>query len=404
MPSCSVPTRSECASAAIPVAAVLVNYFGAADIARAALSVLDDAPGTEVIVVDNSADAAEHALLRALLPAGARVLDAGANLGFGRACNLGFAATAAPFVFFVNPDVHLVGPGCIGALVQALQADGGLAAAGPQQYLDSRCQWRISPALLPTAVRAWVHEQVLRDMRGWQRLAGAARAEHLRLWTARAPMPQRALSGGALMLRRAALGAHEAPFDTDFFMYYEDSDLCLRLRRAGWRLAVVPAARAIHAWRNEPHKHPLMQGGARVYYARHWPGTNPGARWLERAGALAGQPATAPHKALAPRRGAVEVPPQWQQGWLLELSPSPLLQPAVGLLAAGACARVPAQVLDRLGPGPLHGRLSGLPLQGREDAAPLLLCWEDAGDRQEPTASIPRPGEHGKQGFFGINP
>ncbi len=360
------------------VAAVLVNYFGAPDIAQAARSVLADAPQAEVLVVDNSADAAEHQRLRALLPAGTRLIDAGANLGFGRACNLAWASTAAPFVFFVNPDVQLVGGGCTAALVQALQADPGLAAVGPQQYLDSRCQWRISPALLPTAVRTWAHERALREPAAWQRLARASRAENLRLWTSRQPVRQRALSGGALLLRRAALPPGEPPFDARFFMYYEDSDLCLRLRRAGWRLAVVPAARAIHAWRNEAHKHALMQEGGRVYFGKHC-AQAPGRTWLDKAGAVAGTPPVlAP--ALALERPWADVPPAWQGGWLLEISPSPLLQPAIGLIAAGARACVPRAVMDSFCASALHGRLSALATRDNPDPASLCLHWNAGGE------------------------
>ena len=130
--------------------AILVNYFCAADTAAAALSVLSDAPGASVLVVDNSHDAAEHALLRSLLPCAAQVLEAGGNIGFGRACNLGWLASTAEYVFFVNPDVRLL-PGCIGTLVATLDQDPTLAAVAPRQYLDAACRWQLPPAWLPRA-------------------------------------------------------------------------------------------------------------------------------------------------------------------------------------------------------------------------------------------------------------
>lgn len=353
-------------------AAVLVNYFCAADTAAAARSVLDDAPATQVLVVDNSADGPEHARLRDLLPRQARLIDAGANLGFGRACNLAFGSTDAPFVFFVNPDVRLAGGNCTAALVRALCADATLAAVGPRQFLDSRCQWHLPPAELPTAVRAWVQERALRDAHAWQRMARAVRAENLRLWTAKSPLMQRALSGGALMLRRAALAPGEEPFDARFFMYYEDSDLCLRLRRAGWRMAVVPAARAIHAWRNAPHKSALMHAGAQVYFGKHWPARTQDP-WLRRADKLAeNAPAARPFCA-SHNEARVSVPCTWQGGWLLELSPSPLLQPCTGLIAAGAQAWISHEVLQALGPNDVHVRLSPVGPGLGPDTKPVLL-------------------------------
>ena len=69
-----------------------------------------------------------------------------------------------------------------------------------------------------------------------------------------------ALSGAALMLRRAALPSLALDgevFDEDFFTYHEDTDLAWRAGKLGWRCLYVPAARAIHVrgWRRgERHR------------------------------------------------------------------------------------------------------------------------------------------------------
>ena len=54
------------------------------------------------------------------------------------------------------------------------------------------------------------------------------------------------LSGASLLLRRSALDAI-GDFDQKYFLYWEDADLCFRLRRAGWRLAVAPNSHVRHA-------------------------------------------------------------------------------------------------------------------------------------------------------------
>ena len=352
--------------------AVLVNYLGAAETAAAALAVLIDAPGIRVLVVDNSHDAAEHALLQALLPRTVEVLDAGSNLGFGRACNLAWLASQEEFVLFVNPDVRLQ-PGCTAALVDAMGADPTLAAVAPRQYLDSACRWHLPPAWLPTPIRAWSHEKALRDSRAWHRLAMAARAEGLRLWLAKdAPVVQRALSGGALMLRRAALPQGEEPFDPRFFMYYEDSDLCMRLRRRHLRLAVQPQAGAVHAWRNLPHKTQLMNDAAAVYFAKYDPsGTS---TWNARARALAALPVrTAAWPAFAPwPTHGVHLPTSWHGGWALELGLSPLLQTVLARIGAGPVVEEPLDALAQLGGAAVYGRLG--PLHSSGDEA-LYFHW-----------------------------
>src|SRR5207253_6804563 len=52
------------------------------------------------------------------------------------------------------------------------------------------------------------------------------------------------VSATAALYRRAALG--ERVFDPRFFAYYEDVELCARLRDAGWRTAVLPVDKATH--------------------------------------------------------------------------------------------------------------------------------------------------------------
>lgn len=353
-------------------AAVLVNYHGAHDIAQAVRSIALDDAACEVLVVDNSADAAEFARLAEMLPSSVRLIDAKANLGFGQACNLAWQATQAPFVFFVNPDVRLQ-PGCISALQAALEEDARLAAVSPRQFLDTACVWHMPPAWLPTALRAWTHEVALRQPAAAKRLAQAQRTENLRLWSAGQPVAQRALSGGALMLRRSALAKGVLPFDPRFFMYFEDSDLCLRLRRQGMRMAVVPKAQAVHAWRNLPHKAPLMERGAQVFFDKHWPA--PQRRWLDKAAALGPVPAHPGgwiHRSCS--ESSIPVPLHWQNAWLLELSPSPLIQPAAGMLGTGASATVPQEVRNSFCGAPMFGRLSALPLQNVSTA--LWLRWD----------------------------
>lgn len=350
--------------------AVLVNYHGAGEIAQAVQSILRDSPHTEIIVVDNSDDVAEFRRLTHLLPSSVLTLDAGGNLGFGRACNLGWEASASEFVFFVNPDVRILS-GCTDALVSALKTNASLAAVSPRQFLDSECCWHLPAAWLPTAIRVWASEVAVRNPTAAQRLGKACRAENLRLWSATQPITQRALSGGVFMLRRAALTPGELPFDPRFFMYYEDSDLCLRLRRRGADMAVVPSAIAVHAWHNLPHKVALMEQGGNVFFDKHYASGSP---WLRKSRMLAPPPAYPGGFVHAPvLSDGVHVPTQWQDGWLLELSPSPLIQPAAGMVGSGSRLSVSDEVRGCFAGSTIFGRLS--PLASVGDGGALLFYW-----------------------------
>jgi GT2 family glycosyltransferase len=187
--------------------------------------------GAEIVVVD-------QAELPTEIPPGLadRVLRPGRNLGFAAGTNAGIAVAAGEWIATVNDDA-IVEPGWAGALVAALEADGGAAAAqGVNLVLDH-------PEIADGCGIAW--------NRWWQ----AVQIGHGK------PAPGAdsgvrevfGVSATAAVYRRAALRA-VAPggsggdiFDSRLGSYYEDVDLAGRLRAAGWRALLVPAARVRHA-------------------------------------------------------------------------------------------------------------------------------------------------------------
>ncbi len=342
----------------IDCCAILVNYHGAMDTAQAAWTVCVDQPEVDICVVDNSQSETEANLLRSLLPAKARVMIAPENMGFGRACNWAFDACAHEFVLLVNPDVRLL-PGCSANLLHAMQMSEGLAAVAPRQFFDDACRWMLSPSWFPTALRAWAMELAQRNVRYAHKMRQAVRSEALSLWHSEAALAQRALSGGVMMIRRRAIVALAQPlFDPQFFMYFEDSDLCRRLKNSGWQLAVEPRARAIHHWRNQPHKGVLMAQSSEQYFAKY-----PAPHWRAKAAQASSLPAIdwEPSASL-PKEGII-VPEKWRDGWVLELGLNPLFIPSIGRLGAGSVATFPhdivanfegAQVFARLGATNAH--------------------------------------------------
>jgi len=335
--------------------AILVNYRGAEDTAAAARSVFADQPSLQVVVIDNSTDDVEFAKLKQLLPVEAQLIAAPQNLGFGRACNWAFNLSNAAFVLLVNPDVRII-PGCIATLLEEMRADDRLGAVGPRQFLDDACRWQLPPSWFPTALRAWATEMALRNRRYAKRLSHGLRAESLRFWTASQTVSQRSLSGGAMLIRRGAIDASQELFDPRFFMYFEDSDLCCRVKQGGYRVGVVPQAKAVHRWRNQAHKGPLMAEAAALYFAKHWGSEN---LWHEKSAQLVKAPEL---KQLLggsrafPEAGLV-VPTSWESGWLLELSPSPLVSPAIGLFGTGPLVSFPQDALANFEGAKVFGRL-----------------------------------------------
>jgi len=138
------------------VLVAVVSWNSAAHLRDAIASVPEGVP---VVVVDNASMDGSAEIARA---AGARVIDAGANLGFGAACNRA-AAEGAPSetILFLNPDAALVdGARTLAALLAALDADPAVAAVAPR--LEGDGQDRFQLRRLPSA-RGLVREALLVD-------------------------------------------------------------------------------------------------------------------------------------------------------------------------------------------------------------------------------------------------
>jgi N-acetylglucosaminyl-diphospho-decaprenol L-rhamnosyltransferase len=167
------------------------------------------------------------------------------NLGFAAAANIGFRKSQGEFVLVLNPDV-IVQDQSVETLVNTLRnnADAGLALPllrNPDGTLQYSCR------------RFYSYTTLVMRRAPFNRFfpSHAAVRKHLMLdWNhdnlARVDWGL----GAAMLVRRSAL---QEPwlFDERFFLYFEDVDLCLRLRRRGWNVLYDPGATMIHRHRRE---------------------------------------------------------------------------------------------------------------------------------------------------------
>jgi GT2 family glycosyltransferase len=183
--------------------------------------------GDELIVVDNdSADGTVQAVGEAA--PGATLIEAGSNVGFGAGCNRGAEAATGELLLFLNPDA-VPAPGFREAIERPL-ADGrgwaawqGLVTAEGGRMINSR--------------GGIVHFTGI----AWAGGAGTPLSVE-----GGAPLQEPGfISGACLAIPRDAF-REVGGFAEKFFLYHEDVDLSLRLRLAGGRLGVEPAAIVEH--------------------------------------------------------------------------------------------------------------------------------------------------------------
>jgi N-acetylglucosaminyl-diphospho-decaprenol L-rhamnosyltransferase len=219
-------------------------------LARTLRALEEQAQRPNVVVADNSAEGLGGELVRESFP-WARAVEFGENLGFGRALNAAVREQPGDPIVFLNDDVT-VEAGFAAGLTVALEPGVDMVAA---VLLREREPQRIDSAGVIAD----------RTLLGFDYLCGEPVEA---LVGAADPLGP---TGGAALFRREAFEA-VGGFDERMFLYYEDLDLALRVRRAGGRCRLAPAARGLHAYSetlgaNSARKY-AMTGWSRGYMMR----------------------------------------------------------------------------------------------------------------------------------------
>jgi GT2 family glycosyltransferase len=196
--------------------------------------------GLDVIVADNESTDGTRELVEREFP-GARVVTC-ENRGFAHANNRGFMATQARYVLFLNPDTEIL-EGTFDELVSAMDARPTVGLVGVKQVT---ADGELFPTIrrFPNALRA------LGEALGSERLPPALRAS----WLGERELDMDAYerevacdwtSGSFMLARREAL-LSGGILDERFFIYGEEPDLCLRMKKAGWEIRHLPTMTILH--------------------------------------------------------------------------------------------------------------------------------------------------------------
>lgn len=251
------------------VEAIVVSYNSAATITKC-LSALRDAGITTHLVDNGSADETME-LAHAV---GLEPIRSGCNVGFGAGVNLGMEEVDTPLALIVNPDC-VVTAECVAELSRALDADENLAAVVPNmRYPDG--SFGIAGAVEPSLVKEWLaflqlDKIVPRSAIG--RLPARFRTGMLSYVAVSSESQPRVVDwvcAWCMLIRTDAFRA-VGGFDERYFLYFEDVDLCGRLRGRGRTVAIVPSASALHfesTSTSQSGKSAHYGRGLRIYYAR----------------------------------------------------------------------------------------------------------------------------------------
>lgn len=208
------------------VSCIVLNWNGWADTIEC-LSALRECnyPHLTVIVVDNGSTDDSVVRLKSAYP-DILLLKSGRNLGFSGGNNVGIRHaldSGADYVWLLNNDARPA-PDALAALVAKAVSDKSVGAvASICFYADA-----------PSTVQAWAGSRVNLWI-GYGRLCTEPHGDD---WF-------HSLNGSSMLVSSAAIG-DVGLLDEGFFLYWEDTEFCLRLRKKGWRIAAAPDSRVLH--------------------------------------------------------------------------------------------------------------------------------------------------------------
>jgi GT2 family glycosyltransferase len=209
-----------------PVSCIVLNWNGWQDTIKC-LDALQRSTYTRltVIVVDNGSSNDSVARIRDAYP-NVILLESKENLGFSGGNNIGIRhalGRGAHYLWLLNNDTEPA-PDALSALVAKASTDPGIGAVASICYF----------AQDPSTVECWAGGRV----NLWMGYVSKSTEPHQDAWFQH-------LYGASLLICRSAL-ENAGVLDEGFFLYWEETEFCLRLRKKGWRLAAAPDSRVLH--------------------------------------------------------------------------------------------------------------------------------------------------------------
>jgi len=198
---------------------IIVNYNTRDYLARCLESLAEiSGISVEIIVVDNASKDLSVEMVRQRFPE-AMVIANAENRGFAKANNQAIAVSKGRYLYFLNPDAE-VRRGALAAMISHLERHPDIGLAGNRLVNPDGSAQPSVENRYPGQKHAKKEMAGLKGDIAW-------------------------VLGASMIARRMAI-ENGGGFNEDFFLYGEEQDLCLRLRKAGWSIGYIPEAVVLH--------------------------------------------------------------------------------------------------------------------------------------------------------------
>ena len=256
-----------------PRLTVSIVSYNTRELLRACLRSLEarrDEATMEIFVVDNGSRDGSVAMVRDEFP-DVILVETGANLGYGRANNRALERARGEFFWILNSDTEITA-GSVARMLQYLDDNPDCGAVASRLILpDGSTQ--ASCARDPNLLDYLWEQTYLSRLPVVGRFCGGYTYGGDFYQTTQAV----AQAAGASIVARTAVLRTLRGFDERYFMYFEDTDLCVRLRRAGWQLVYLHDAPITHwlggssegDWATRARMVSALNASRYLYFATH---------------------------------------------------------------------------------------------------------------------------------------
>lgn len=223
----------------IDVSIIFVNYNTTKLLKECLDSVKKQTIGVnyEVIIVDNDSNTENKEGLKEL-DNEYKVVLSNENLGFGRANNLGATYATGKYLFLLNTDTVLVN-NAIKILFDYIESNPECGVVGGNMF-DRDYNLTYSYSKLFPSIKTMIRDEILPSKFSYYR-----KIENFTYNKTNSPIEVGFIIGAAFMISKE-LFDKVGGFDKDFFMYCEETELCARVKKAGYKMINVPQAKIIH--------------------------------------------------------------------------------------------------------------------------------------------------------------
>ena len=241
------------------VSIIIVNYKTASLIFDCIKSVIKmtDSIDYEVIVVDNNSNDDIKERLQQINDERVSLIALKDNIGFGRANNEGLKLAKGRNILFLNPDTVLLNS-AINLLSHYLDSNNHVGACGGNLY-----DWNMKPASSFRRIFPGI-KWSLSELSLYSLEKLLFRNNWMFNYSNKA-LTVAYISGADLMVKKEILDKVSG-FDPDYFMYYEETDLCYRIHQFGYDIISIPTAKIQHlegkSFATDPDK-PVSETGLR---------------------------------------------------------------------------------------------------------------------------------------------